>query len=90
MPNYCQDCGAAWTPGHTCNVDGYYTITADDVSRATIRAFGKVWPVSGFLGTVQRQDVGKRVYRVPMNDQSGYILQVENNEQRAARLGLSD
>lgn len=58
----------------------YYELTVADVGRATIRAFGRVWPTSGFIGRVLPGDVGKRVY------QCGDILQVENNEQRDKRL----
>lgn len=57
----------------------YYVLTSDDVDKPTIRAFGRTWLVSDFIGRVMRQDVGKRVYLV------GDILQVENNEQRDAR-----
>jgi len=57
----------------------FYTITAGDVGKATIRAFGRPWLVSSFIGAVLPGDVGKRVYR------RGSILQVENDEQRAAR-----
>ena len=38
--------------------------------------------LGGFIGAIQKQDVGKRVYRV------GGILQIENNEQRDRRLGI--
>ncbi len=58
----------------------YYTIKTEDVARANLRAFGRVWPVSGFLGRVLAFDVGKRVYLNP----SGFV-QVENDSQRDQR-----
>lgn len=58
----------------------YYTITEADVGQPIIHAFGRVHLVSGFLGRVLAGDVGKRVY------QRGGILQIENNEQRDARV----
>jgi len=61
----------------------YYTVKQADVGRWIIRAFGRVWPVSGFIGRVLEQDVGKRVYQI------GGVLQVENREQFEARKGLT-
>lgn len=58
----------------------FYTITSADVGQFAIQAFGRVWPVSDFLGRVLPQDVGKRVY---LRDG---VLQVENYAQRDARL----
>jgi len=58
----------------------YREITAEDVERPLIRAFGKTWRVDSFLGRVLPQDVGKRIYLV------GDVLQVENDEQRSKRL----
>ena len=63
--------------------DGFYTITEADVGQPTIRAFGRVWVVTGFLGCVLPSDVGKRVYR------RGDVLQVESSAQRSARLGAA-
>lgn len=60
--------------------ENYYTITDTDVSQPSIRAFGKVWSVSDFIGRILKRDVGKRVY------QRGWIVQVENDAQRDARL----
>lgn len=57
----------------------YYTLTKNDVGRSTIRAFGRTWPTSSFIGTVQARDVGKRVYL-----HKG-VLKVENDEQLATR-----
>jgi hypothetical protein len=59
----------------------YTTIAHDDVGRALFDAFGRRWPVSGFIGRILPTDVGKRVYLV------GDVLQVENDEQRATREG---
>lgn len=54
-------------------------ITTRDVGRALFSAFGRQWPVSGWIGHIGPRDVGKRVYLV------GDVLQVENDEQRATR-----
>jgi len=59
----------------------FYTITSADVGKRTIRAFGKRRSTVDFLGQVQAQDVGKRVYNMGEG-----VLQVENNAQRDARL----
>jgi hypothetical protein len=59
---------------------GHYTLTDADVHRWKIRAFGKDWRVSSFIGRVLESDVGKRVYV------RGGVLQVESDEQRAARV----
>ena len=64
----------------------FYTITPADVGRAHLRLWDQTWSMAGVLGRILPGDVGKRLYRVPMHDRSGYILQVENNEQRAIRL----
>ena len=61
----------------------FKTIEAYDVGASYIRAFGRSWPAQYFIGRILPQDVGKRVYLV------GDILQVENNEQRDARLATT-
>ena len=61
----------------------YYEIRPSDVNKALIHAFGRSWSVTGFIGRIMKQDVGKRVY------ESDGVLQVENNEQRDRRLGIS-
>lgn len=64
----------------------FVTIEAKHVNKALFHAFGRAWPVSGFIGRIMKQDIGKRVYLVPCDDpRAGSILQVENDEQRAAR-----
>lgn len=65
----------------------FHTITPDDVGRPLLKAFGHQWPVSTFLGGVLAADVGKRVYLAVNDEGTGHYLQVENDEQRAARLG---
>ena len=59
----------------------YFVIGKEHVNCAFVRAFGKTWPVSGFMGRIFKRDIGKIVYLV------GDILQVENDAQRAKRLG---
>ena len=58
----------------------HYTLTIEDVDKPHLKAFGRVWPVSGFLGRILPNDVGKHVYL------RGGILQIENDEQRKARV----
>jgi hypothetical protein len=59
----------------------YYEIQSSDVGRGVITAFGRQWRVVDFIGSICLADVGKRVYR------TGDIVQVENDEQRATRIG---
>ena len=60
----------------------HYTLKDADVGKPAIRVFGREWLVSNFIGRVLKGDVGKRVFLV------GDILQVENDEQRDARLAV--
>ncbi len=62
-------------------MDRYREIVGADVGRRFFRAFGRTWQVQDFIGRILEQDVGKRVFL------RGGVLQVENNEQRAARAG---
>ena len=62
----------------------HYTLTIEDVDKPHLKAFGRVWPVSGFLGRILPNDVGKRVYL------RGDILQVENDEQHEARMSCCE
>lgn len=62
----------------------YYTITVDDVGKSTLRAFGRNWPTTDFIGRPQPRDVGKRVFLVDG------ILQVENDEQRDHRMSKDE
>lgn len=59
----------------------FHEITRADVGKAWLRLFGRVWPVADFIGRILPMDVGKRIY---LCDD---IVQVENDEQRDARLG---
>jgi hypothetical protein len=59
----------------------FITLTGQHVGRPWIDAFGRYWSCAGFIGRILESDVGKRVYLV------GDILQVENDSQRAKRLG---
>ena len=61
----------------------FYEIQSTDIGKRFLRAFGRGWSLSDVLGYVQRGDVGKRLYLVDG------ILQVENNEQRDARVRKS-
>lgn len=63
----------------------YYEIQPSDVGRIYLKAFGKMWSIAHFIGQILPGDVGKRVYR--QQDSAGlFFLQVENDQQRAARL----
>lgn len=66
--------------------ESFYTISRFDIGRPTIRAFGRVWRTSGFIGRILPRDVGKRVYMLRDD------VQVENDEQfnrRRAATGLT-
>jgi len=80
--------GVDWTPEDQQrgwrDMD-YYELRAKDVGKPWLHAFGYVWPVSGFIGRILPQDVGKRVYWRGNTKYNRGILQVENNEQRNAR-----
>lgn len=67
----------------------FYTLTVDDVGKPTIRAFNRTWLVIGFIGRIMERDIGKRVYEVYPAGGGLSILQVENDEQLAERLGVS-
>jgi hypothetical protein len=58
----------------------FYELQASDIGKASIKAFGRSRLTSNFIGRVLPGDVGKRVF------QRGDILQVENDQQRDARL----
>lgn len=65
----------------------FYTITADDIGRRSIRTTECMIPVSDVIGYVQRQDIGKRLYRVRCNDPAGgWTWQCESARQRDERL----
>lgn len=64
----------------------FYTLESTDIGNSLLEAFGRKWRVSDFLGRVLPSDVGKRVYRVLTNAGDSYILQVENDLQKAVRL----
>lgn len=61
-------------------MEAFYELQASDVGRYQIKAFGRSWLTSGFIGRVLPGDVGKRVYL------RGDILQVENDAQRDKRV----
>ena len=61
----------------------YKTILLENVGNPIFNAFGRSWLVRGFIGRIQPQDIGKRVYLI------GGTLQVENDEQRKKRVGAS-
>ena len=54
----------------------YREITPADVGRSLFKAFGRQWPVSGFIGRIMPADVGKRVYRT-----GDRVVSVESAEQ---------
>ena len=66
---------------------GFYTITEADVRKSVIQT--EIGPISlgDVIGHVLPGDVGKRLYRVHVNDPAGgWIWQAENDGQRDARL----
>lgn len=62
------------------SADDYREINEADVGKNLFSAFGKTWVTEHFIGHIMRQDIGKRVFL-----RNG-VLQVENDDQRAARL----
>lgn len=63
------------------------TIRKSDVGKHGLRRAGReIIPMGDAIGRIQAIDVGKRVYRVPTDDGTSYVIQVENDEQRDARL----
>lgn len=65
--------------------ENFRDIRKEDVGKALFYAFGRNWPVSEFIGRIFPEDVGKRVFKVKCGEDD-YILQVENDQQRAKRL----
>jgi len=57
-------------------------ISKRDVNKAIFWANGRPYLTADFIGRIIPQDVGKRVHLVGEN-----VLQVENAEQFAARMG---
>jgi hypothetical protein len=60
-----------------------FTIEPHHIGKSWIKVGTHGYSVSGFLGRVLPGDIGKRVFRV------NGILQVENDQQRDARLAAS-
>ena len=56
------------------------TIQTSDIGKTNLKSHGVTYRVGDVIGPVQICDIGKRVYEVDG------ILQVENNEQRDARM----
>lgn len=63
-----------------------YTVRAADVGRLFLRIEGRLVMSVRFMGPVQEQDIGKRIYRERnrANDDDSY--NIESNEQVARRL----
>jgi hypothetical protein len=75
----------------------YYEIQESDVGSRILEAFGKRWYVKDVMGHILPDDVGKRVYmKVTGRVNPGWwagpgaIIQVENDQQRDARLGKGE
>lgn len=64
----------------------FYTIREADVGKTVIRTTAGPVRITGPLGLILTRDVGKRLYRVPVNDGSGWTWQAESASQRDARL----
>ena len=66
----------------------FYVITTADIGKKRIRTTAEPVPipVGDIMGQVLPDDVGKRLYRVPVNDGSGWIWQTESVSQRNRRL----
>jgi len=60
------------------------TIGPEHLDMRRLGSYG--WKLRECLGRVLPQDIGKRVYEITCDDGVRTIYQVENNEQRDARL----
>jgi len=58
----------------------FRVIQSSDVGRLHIKAFGRTWPVSDFMGRITPTDVGKRIYLAAPD-----VLQVESRSQFEGR-----
>lgn len=68
----------------------FYTIRPEDVRKTTIQTEIGPIHVGPFMGGIQRNDVGKRLYRVPNNAGDMWFWQVENQEQYIQRMIKGD
>lgn len=59
----------------------FITLTSRHIGKRTIKAFGKSWFVSDFIGQILPQDVGRRVF------DKGDYLAAEDNKHMKERLG---
>jgi hypothetical protein len=69
----------------------FYTITTEDVGNRFIQTTAGVIELGSIIGYVLKQDVGKRLIRVPRDDPrgAGWTWQCESDAQRDARLARS-
>lgn len=69
----------------------FYTVTAADIGRITIRTTAGPVHLSDWFGRIQACDVGKRLYRMPADggiegQPVTWIWQAENDRQRDERV----
>ena len=64
----------------------FYTITSEDAGKSSILTTAGNIYVGDIMGRILPGDAGKRVYRVPVPDDGGWIFQVENDKQRDERM----
>lgn len=67
----------------------FYTITEGDVGKRVLHT--EIGPIAlvDVMGYVLPNDVGKRLYRRLTDAGDHYFWQVENNQQRDTRLGIT-
>lgn len=63
----------------------YYTITADDIGKRYITTTEGTIALGDVIGYVQPDDVGTRLYRIPLDGGIRYIWQAESRDQRTHR-----
>lgn len=65
----------------------FYTITVQDVGKGSINTEAGPIYLAGVMGVVQKIDVGKQIYRVPVQGSGDqWIWQAENDRQMRERL----
>lgn len=64
----------------------FYTIRDEDVRKSLIRTTAGIINMSDFMGPVQKQDVGKRIFRTLTDAKDSYVWHLESDEERDKRL----
>ena len=65
----------------------FYTIRQADVGARFITTTVGVIELRSFMGKVLPCDVGKRIYRLPTEDETDWFWAIESDQQRTERVG---